>query len=217
MSAYGYRKPQDLPVAIPIFPLGGAVLLPRGALPLNIFEPRYLNMIDDALAGDRLIGMVQPMGAGPRDRPGVAGVGCAGRITSFAETDDGRYLITLTGVSRFQILEELPVKTPYRSVTANWERFGADLMAPSETYRIDRDGLTMALRRYVEANGFQADWSIVEETPPEPLINTLCAMCPFDPREKQMLIEAETLADRCVTLTTLLQLNAVGDERGTLQ
>jgi Lon protease-like protein len=217
MSAFGYRKPQDLPAAIPIFPLSGAILLPRGALPLNIFEPRYLNMIDDALGGDRLIGMVQPMDVRNAPRPTVASVGCAGRITSFAETEDGRYLITLTGVSRFHVLEELPVKTPYRAVQANWDRYGDDLTAPADSYRIDRDGLTAALRRYVDANGFQADWSVVDEAPPEPLINTLCAMCPFDPREKQMLIEAETLAERCLTLTTLLQLNASPEERGRLQ
>lgn len=217
MSAFGYRKPSDLPLTLPIFPLGGAVLLPRGTLPLNIFEPRYLNMVDDALGGDRLIGMIQPTVGGEPGRPAVSAVGCAGRITSFSETDDGRYLITLTGVARFGMREELPVRTPYRSVTPDWERFSADLSPPDDSYVIDREGLTRALRRYVDINGFQADWSVIEEAPPEALIHTLCGLCPFEPREKQMLIEAETLADRCRTLTALLELNSAPDVKGPMQ
>lgn len=217
MTSFGYRKPQDLPATLPIFPLGGALLLPRGTLPLNIFEPRYLNMVDDALAGDRLIGMIQPAGGGEPGRPAIANIGCAGRITSFAETEDGRYLITLTGVSRFLVTQELPVRTPYRSVAADWERFGVDLSPPNETYKIDRDGLVKALRHYVDANGFDADWSVIDDAPPEPLVNTLCALCPFEAREKQLLIEAETLAERCRTLMALLELNAAGDRGGMLQ
>lgn len=217
MGVFGYRKPADLPATIPIFPLAGAVLLPRTTLPLNIFEPRYLNMIDDALASDRLIGMIQPSGAGDPERPAVALVGCAGRITSFAETDDGRYLITLTGVCRFAVHNELQVRTPYRSVAPDWERFGADLTPPGDAYRIDRDSLVKALRRYVDMHGFQAEWGVIDEAPPEPLVHTLCSLCPFEPREKQMLIEAETLADRCQALIALLEVNSAGEPPGPLQ
>jgi uncharacterized protein len=222
MSAFGYRKSSDLPAVLPVFPLSGAVLLPRGALPLNIFEPRYLNLIDDALGGDRLIGMVQPLdkigvGAALRGQPDLNTVGCAGRITSFTETDDGRYLITLTGVARFVVQDEVPARTPYRTVAPDWTRFAADLTPPPESYRIDRNGLTKALRDYVDANGFKADWSVIDDAPPEPLINTLCALCPFEPREKQMLIEAPTLGDRCQTLMALLQLNSAPDVTGPMQ
>ncbi len=192
-------------------------MLPRATLPLNIFEPRYLNMIDDALAGDRLIGMVQPIGPGDPGKPAVAQVGCAGRITSFAETDDGRYLITLTGVARFAVRDELPARTPYRCVTPDWERYGADLTPPGDAYRVDRENLVRALRRYVDMHGFQAEWSVIDDAPPEALIHTLCGLCPFEPREKQMLIEAETLADRCQMLIALLDMNSAPDVKGPMQ
>lgn len=218
MSAFGFRKPSDLPAAIPVFPLSGALLLPRTPLPLNIFEPRYLNMVDDALGSDRLIGMIQslsPMGSD--GQPGLATVGCVGRITSFTETEDGRYLITLTGVGRFGVREELPARKPYRVVRADWERFAADLIPPQNSYQIDRDGLAAALRRYVDANGFQADWGVIDDSPPEALVHTLCAVCPFEPREKQLLLEAETLIERCRTLATLLELNTLPDAKGPMQ
>ena len=135
--AQGYVKAVDLPQVIPVFPLPGAILLPRGQLPLNIFEPRYLNMIDDAMAGERMLGMIQPTG-GTAQLPSLSAVGCAGRITSFAETSDGRYLITLTGIARFRITTELPSQTPYRQVRAAFAPFEADLSAPHEGEAFDR-------------------------------------------------------------------------------
>jgi uncharacterized protein len=215
--SFGFRKPEDLPVAVPVFPLSGALLLPRAPLPLNIFEPRYLNMIDDALGGDRLIGMIQTAGADEDAPPRLADVGCVGRITSFTETDDGRYLITLTGVTRFGVSEELSLRKPYRVVRADWRRFADDLSAPLDTYQIDRDALSAALRRYVDANGFKADWSLIADAPPEALIHTLCAVCPFEPGEKQLLLEAKSLQDRSRALITLLDMNTAPDIQGPLQ
>jgi len=216
MSAFGYRKPQDLPEVIPIFPLPGAILLPRSTLPLNIFEPRYLNMVDDALAGKRLIGMIQPI-----DRatiPGVAAVGGVGRITTFAETEDGRYLITLTGIARFRVLEELAVETPYRQVRADYSAFGHDLSPPGFETPIDRDRLRQALRRYVDMHGFETDWSAVDEAPPEALVHAVASLCPFDALAKQALLEADTLTERCATLIALLEMSAEpGGAEGPLQ
>jgi len=214
MSAFGFRKPEDLPTTVAIFPLSGALVFPRGALPLNIFEPSYLNMVDDALASARLIGMIQPAlrGVGLQT-PKLAQVGCLGRITTFSETDDGRYLITLTGVCRFRVEEELNVLTPYRQVLADFHEFGEDLEAPSGA-EINRAKLSLALRRYVEVNGFQADWSAVEEAPAETLVNALAALCPFEPEEKQALLEADDLKARVETLIALLELNSTARGAG---
>ena len=213
MGAFGYRKPEDLPRTIPIFPLGGALLLPRGTLPLNIFEPRYLNMIDDALAGERLIGMVQPTpGAGEADLPVLHEIGCLGRITSFSETDDGRYLINLTGISRFRTMRELPASTPYRQVEADYAAFGEDLLARETDLPIDRDRLAEALRRYVESHGFQADWSAVESAPAEALVNALAALCPFQAEEKQALLEAYSIPERAEALVTLFEIYSAEDD-----
>lgn len=214
MSAFGFRKPEDLPTTAPIFPLAGALVFPRSALPLNIFEPRYLNMVDDALAASRLIGMIQPSARGLGiQQPPLAQVGCLGRITTFSETDDGRYLITLTGVCRFRIERELEVLTPYRQVLADYHEFGADLDAPTGA-EINRTRLSLALRRYVEINGFQADWDAVEEAPAETLVNALASLCPFEPEEKQALLEAETLKDRVEALVALLELNSTSRGAG---
>ena len=143
--AQGYVRASDLPQVIPVFPLPGVILLPRGQLPLNIFEPRYLNMIDDAMAGDRIIGMVQPQG-GPQRLPTLSPIGCAGRITSFAETSDGRYLITLTGCARFRLGSEIPTQTPYRQIRADFGPFETDLSPPPvDDIGLDRDGLLAAL------------------------------------------------------------------------
>ena len=216
MGAFGYRKAEDLPRTIPIFPLSGALLLPRSTLPLNIFEPRYLNMIDDALAGERLIGMIQPTPGSQEDaNPILHEIGCLGRITSFAETDDGRYLITLTGVCRFQAARELLAPTPYRRVEANYEPFGDDLLQHESDLGIDRERLTDALRGYVHANGFQADWSAVESAPAEALVNALSTLCPFEAEEKQALLEAAGVTDRADTLVALLNIHAAGDDTPT--
>lgn len=214
MSAFGFRKPADLPRSIPVFPLTGAVLFPRGVLPLNIFEPRYLNMVDDALAGERLIGMIQPAQGAQEPSPALAGVGCVGRITAFSETDDGRYLITLTGVARFRVKRELEMSAPYRKVEAGWDEFAADLSQRETGGAIDREALSRALRRYADGRGFQIDWDAAQEAPAEMLVNAICAACPFDRAEKQMLLEADTLADRCDVLVALLELGAASPPDG---
>jgi hypothetical protein len=212
--AQGYVKAADLPQVIPVFPLPGAILLPRGQLPLNIFEPRYLNMIDDAMAGDRIIGMVQPRG-GPQRLPGLSAIGCAGRITSFAETSDGRYLITLTGCARFRLTGELSSRTPYRQIRVDFTAFEADLRAPAaDDSGIDRDSLLGALRAYLEARGLEIDWDTAGTAPPEALVNSLSMALPFDPPEKQALLEAGGLTDRCAVLTALLTIDAAADGDG---
>lgn len=208
--AQGYVKATELPQVIPVFPLPGAILLPRGQLPLNIFEPRYLNMIDDAMAGDRMIGMIQAIG-GPRRLPSLAAVGCAGRITSFAETSDGRYLITLTGICRFRVTNEMPSQTPYRQVRATFASFEPDLTAPKAD-DFDRETFLGALKAYLERRQLEIDWDTAEAAPQEALCNSLSMALPFEPAEKQALLEATTLPERCVVLTALMRIDAA--ERG---
>jgi Lon protease-like protein len=214
----GYRKALDLPLAIPVFPLDGALLLPGGQLPLNIFEPRYLNMIDDVMAGDRLLGMVQTRGGG-RDLPALAPVGCLGKVTSFAETSDGRYLITLTGLCRFEIGEELPVRTPYRQVRARFDRFEADLREDEAPGGLDRESFLAALGRYLEHRGMAIEWESAQAAPIDALVNSLAMGLPFDAAEKQALLEAVTIEERAATLTTLLEIDAASgdDDHGTMQ
>ncbi|MDZ4762372.1 MAG: LON peptidase substrate-binding domain-containing protein [Alphaproteobacteria bacterium] len=218
-----YRKPSDLPAVISVFPLGGAILFPRAVLPLNIFEPRYLNMIDDALAGDRLIGMIQPAGLLPAplqtdgDNPELAEVGCVGRLTSFQETDDGRYLVGLSGVTRFRIIEETTRQTPYRTVRADWTAFADDLLPDEESTVHDRTELVTALNDYLERNGLNADWSAIKDAPVDMLINSLSTGCPFTNPEKQALLEARTLHDRCSALIALLVMERPGQGGGYVQ
>ncbi|MEM8617053.1 MAG: LON peptidase substrate-binding domain-containing protein [Pseudomonadota bacterium] len=211
-----YHKTEDLPTTIPVFPLPGAMLFPRWSLPLNIFEPRYLNMIDDAMAGNRLIGMVQSSG-GDRTAPHLLKVGCVGRITSYAETDDGRYLISLTGICRFSIDEELSVKTPYRQVRTNWEPFALDLIEPAADLLPDRSVLKASLVRYTKVNAMEVDWDAVDNAPLETLINALCAGCPFGVMEKQALLEAGSVDARADALIALLDMDVPGDDTSTLQ
>jgi Lon protease-like protein len=204
----------DLPQVIPVFPLSGALLLPHASRPLNIFEPRYLNMIDDAMAAERIIGMVQtihiPDVEGSRERPFLAPVGCAGRITSFSETGDGRYLITLTGLARFRLGEELPGFTPYRRVRADFSPFGDDL-EPLSGAEDERDALLEPLKRYLAQRGMRIDWDAVQSAPIEPLVNSLAMALPFDAAELQALLEAPTLAERRDTLVTLLRIDGAFD------
>jgi Lon protease-like protein len=202
----------SLPAAIPVFPLSGALLLPRGRLPLNIFEPRYLNMVVDALGDGRMLGMIQPE---PGTRRGANGpelyrVGCLGRLSSFAETEDGRFLITLTGVIRFQVAEELPMSRLYRRVKAEYGAYREDLDLAAEPEGIDRAALLAALRPYFRARGIEANWDAVEQSPDGMLVTTLAMLCPFEPREKQALLEAGTPADRAAMLIALLQMGAHG-------
>ena len=209
--AQGYIKAIELPQVIPVFPLPGSILLARGQLPLNVFEPRYLNMVDDAMAGDRVIGLIQPIG-GLGVQPPLARVGCAGRITSFNETSDGRYLITLTGICRFNVTGELQVKTPYRQVRADFAPFEADLHAPDPAADFDRHGFLDALRPYLEHRGLNVDWDTAEAAPQEALINSLAMALPFEAPEKQALLEAQTLDARAAALTALLRIEAAAND-----
>jgi Lon protease-like protein len=213
-----YRRIADLPQMIPVFPLDGALLLPTGDLPLQIFEPRYLNMVDDVMGGDRIIGMIQTRAGGDRQRPKLAGVGCAGRITSYAETSDGRYLITLTGICRFDAGEELSLPTPYRQVRARYERFEGDLVeqGTAQAPQAARARFAKALKRYLNRRELDIDWETAQTAPLEALVNSLAMGLPFEPAEKQALLEAPDLAGRFETLATLLEIDGVedGDDEG---
>lgn len=218
MSAY--RQIGDLPQLIPVFPLDGALLLPGGELPLQIFEPRYLNMVDDVMAGDRVIGMIQTRG-GSRARPRLAGVGCLGRITSYAETSDGRYLITLTGVCRFEAGDELDLRLPYRQLRARYDRFEGDLADDQEVEADDEERARFgaALKRYLNRRELDIDWETAQDAPLESLVNSLCMGLAFAPAEKQAFLEAPDLAARFEVLTTLLEIDVADpdDERPQLQ
>lgn len=211
-----HARLDDLPTEFPVFPLPGALLLPQGKLPLNVFERRYLAMIEDALASGRVIGMIQTDELRPSTPSGPAlyRVGCLGRLSSFSETDDGRYLVTLTGLIRFSVGVELEMKRGYRRVRGDLQRFRADLDSTSSTDAIDRDGLTDALRTYFTARGFDANWDAINEMPDDALVVTLSMVCPFDPAEKQALLEAPGLADRARTLLTLLQMGSHSPDAG---
>ncbi len=202
MSASAHL-PVDLPATVPVFPLGGAVLLPGGALPLNIFEPRYLAMIADAVAGDRMIGVVQPRDEG--EVPALFAVGGLGRITEFAETPDGRCLIVLSGVIRFRVSGELKVDTPYRQVEADYEAYLADVSEPAAIDADARAGVEAALKVYLDANGLSADWDAVAQADDDALVRTLAAVCPFEPVEKQALLEAADLPARADMLVALMR------------
>ena len=195
----------DLPRVVPIFPLPGVLLLPGGRLPLNIFEPRYLAMVRDALSGERTIGMIQPCAEAPD--VGAARVyetGCAGRVTAFSETDDGRYLITLTGVIRFDVERELPPIEGYRRVVADYGRFRGDL--EEEASEIDRERFLETLGCYFEANGIEGDWAAIEEAGDAALVTSLAMICPFAASEKQALLEAMSLPERARTMTAIMEM-----------
>lgn len=211
---------EDLPPTLPLFPLTGALLLPRGLLPLNIFEPRYLAMIEDALKEPgRLIGMIQP--ENPEDAatvPTLYRTGCAGRIVQFEETEDGRYLIHLKGVARFRLGEELATTRGYRRARIDWRGFAADLAEPDDS-DIDRDRLLAPLRRYLKQQRIEANWDAIREMPEERLVVSLAMSCPFAPAEKQALLEAADLAARAGVLCALLEMATLetGGERGGTQ
>ncbi len=196
---------RKLPVSLPLFPLTGALLLPRGLLPLNIFEPRYLNMVDDALAGDRLIGMIQPSDPEPTGfNPPLHRLGCAGRITSFAEEGE-RYLITLTGVSRFDVAEEVTTTRLYRRAVPDWAAYAHDLV-PDDAGPVDRTRLLAALKQYLQPRGLQIDWKALEATTDDRLVTTMAMVCPFGPVEKQNLLQAADLAERGRLLIGLIEM-----------
>ncbi len=214
-----YRGPGDVSEIIPVFPLPGALLLPRGQMPLNIFEPRYLAMVDDALGGKRVIGMIQPDPAhpGPESKPHLYKIGCVGRITQFAETGDDRYLIELTGICRYRIEEELAVTTPYRQCRVGYAPFADDFVARKGEEAVDRKALLEALSAFLKANSLKADWQGIENAPNEALVNALAMMSPYGPAEKQALLEAPDLKTRAEILVavTEIELAKAGTEGET--
>jgi Lon protease-like protein len=195
----------DLPETIPVFPLPGALLLPRARLPLHLFEPRYLAMLEDVLkTPSRLIGMVQPYDAPGKDGK-LHSIGCSGRVTAFSETEDGRYMITLSGMSRFRITQEVEGFTPYRRCNVSWQGFDRDLGPVETDDSFDRDAFMEALGRYLVDQGLSTDWESLGEAEDELLINSLSMLCPFAPEDKQALLEAPSLTTRRETLMTLIE------------
>ena len=201
----------QLPRVIPIFPLTGALLLPQTRLPLNVFEPRYLAMVDAAMSGPRLIGIIQPkiQGEDMAPKPELAKVGCVGRIIEYAETDDGRYLITLLGVARFHIAREIENNMAYREIEADYDAFTADF-APEQAPDIARARLIAALKPYLADRDMKTDWEAIDEAPVDSLVDALAMMCPFDPAEKQALLEAPGIVERAETLIALLEMANAG-------
>ena len=216
-----YNRPADLPNTLPVFPLPGALLLPRADLPLNIFEPRYLEMISDALSGERIIGIIQPKDDNDTSElPGLMAVGCAGRITSYTETPDGRMLVTLTGISRFSIKSELAPKTAYRQVVADFNPFAIDLVMDLGSNEVNRPALLTAFKDYLNANNMSADWSEINTASTEVLVNTLSLLAPYPANEKQALLEApdlKTRADVLVALTEMALSKSFAGKRQKLQ
>ena len=207
-----YNHTSDLPKAVPVFPLTGAILLPRATMPLNIFEPRYLAMIDNAIAGSRVVGIVQPQKPEPdeespleRSAP-LKKVGCIGRITAFQELDDGRILISLTGVARFKIVSEEQTDEAYRICRVDLSEYENDLITGYGEEDVDRGALLDGLRSYMAINNLDADWDAIAKAPTELLVNSLSVISPFGPEEKQALLEAPDLAARAKTLATLAQM-----------
>lgn len=210
-------KQEDLPDTIPIFPLGRALLLPRARLPLHIFEPRYLQMIEDALkTTTRLIGMVQPNVVPGRDGLGLQTIGCAGRISQFSETEDGRYMITLAGISRYRVLREVEGFTPYRRCEVSWEGFSQDLKCEETDAAFKRKPFLDTLGRYFEVHGLSADWEALKDADDELLINSLSMMLDFDSEDKQALLEAPCLSTRRETLVTLIEYALRGGGEGEM-
>lgn len=206
-------RPADLPNIIPIFPLPGALLLPRSRLPLHLFEPRYLAMFEDVLkTPQRLIGMVQPNAVPGRDINGLHSIGCAGRVTQFSETEDGRYMITLAGVSRFRVQEEVDGFTPYRRADVSWQGFDRDLGPEDADEFFDRPAFMDLLARYFEARELQTDWDSLCEADDELLINSLSMLLGLEPEDKQALLEAPSLSTRRETLVTLIEYSLRGGE-----
>jgi len=205
-----YKRPEDLPDIIPVFPLAGALLLPRGQMPLNIFEPRYLAMVDDALrSAHRLVGMIQPDPAHPgpdQSKPNLFRVGCVGRITQLAESGDGRYLMQLTGIGRFRLAEELVVDTPYRQCRVDYLPFADDFVARKGEKEVDRKALLRALTAFLKANNLKADWEGIESAPNEALVNALAMMSPYDTAEKQAMLEAPDLKTRAKILVAVTEI-----------
>ncbi len=209
-----HPRAEELPAEFPVFPLEGALLLPRGKLPLNIFEPRYLAMVEDAMGAGRIFGMIQPDPASPAGKcgPGLYRIGCLGRLSSFSETEDGRFLITLTGVIRFSVAAELPPRRGYRGVHGDISDYLDDLDLEPRSIGVEREAVLAALRSYFSRRGFEANWEAIRKIPDDMLVITLSMICPFEPAEKQALLEAPTDADRAVALLALLQMGAAAPD-----
>ena len=223
-----YRRPADLPPRIPVFPLRGAILLPRATLPLNVFEPRYLAMLDDVMSGPRVIGVIQPSGVGdgeemsespPGKSAGLRRVGCAGRVTAYQELDDGRIVITLTGVARYEFIDEAATAKPYRVASVSYDKFSQDFNAGLGEEQVDRANLLRVLKNYLEQNKLKADWNAIQRASSEFLINALCVMSPYGPAEKQALLEAADLRARADVLVALAEMEMAsgGGTGSTLQ
>lgn len=217
-----YRKADQLPPVLPVFPLKGCILLPRATLPLNIFEPRYLAMVDEVLAGNRIIGIIQPQIASDDDQESPEGkdvplrlTGCAGRLTSFSETDDGRVLISLTGVARFDIVSEEPSRLPYRLFRVNYRPYEKDFVRGYGQEAVDWPRLLSVLKEYLAARQLSADWPSIERSPAEMLVNTLAMISPYGPEEKQALLEASDLKRRSEVLMALAQMDIAAPEDGS--
>lgn len=217
-----YRGPADVPQRIPVFPLCRAILLPRATLPLNIFESRYLQMVDDVMSTSRVLGIVQPAGSGeeedqesPASRTApLRRIGCAGRITSYQELDDGRFLISLSGIARFEVIDEVELAKPYRVCTVSYERFVGDFMPGAGEDQVDREALLGSLKAFLQARGLKADWAAVGKTPTETLVNSLAMVNPYGSEEKQALIEAPDLKTRAEMLVALAEMEIKAGSRG---
>lgn len=207
-----YRSPRDLPERIPVFPLLGAILLPRSEMPLNVFEPRYLEMVEDAMAGSRIVGIIQPEHVGgPAESPQgklveLKRIGCAGRITAYQELQDGRLRIVLAGVSRFVVRGEQPSDKSYRLAHVDYAPYSLDFAGDESVEAIDRPKLLKVLKAYLTARQLEVDWTAVTRAPLEPLVNSLAAMSPFGPEEKQALLEAEDTKHRAEVLMALAEM-----------
>jgi uncharacterized protein len=217
-----YRRPADMPGRIPVFPLRGAILLPRATLPLNLFEPRYVAMIEDCIGSTRVLGLIQPVrgsaGASTDESPagkasGLRRVGCAGRVTAFQEVPDGRVVITLTGVCRFTVAAEVPTKKPYRLCDVQYEDFAGDFSAGDDS-GVNRDQLLKVLKQYLDAHQYKADWRSIEQAPSEHLVNSLSIMSPYGPEEKQALLEAMDLKTRSEVLIALAEMELAAGNGG---
>jgi uncharacterized protein len=214
-----YTSIADLPAELPVFPLSGVLLFPHTRLPLNVFEPRYLAMVDAAMDGNRLIGMIQPKTPEERagTKPPLYGTGCAGRIVEYSETGDGRYLITLAGIARFKLAGESDTAAPYRQIKAEYAAYAKDMESPDES-PIARDRLLAALKPYLKERDMKSDWDSIEDAPGEMLVNALAMICPFEPQDKQALLEAPDLKSRADALVTLIEIaNAMTSGAGGKQ
>ena len=201
-----YQEISDLPQQLPLFPLAGALLLPRVDLPLNVFEPRYLAMVEDAMSTHRMIGLIQPLDGEGVEKPKLQAIGCAGRITAYSEAEDGRLLITVTGVCRFTLNKEVRTKKPYREAVVDYQNFAVDLVSETGAASVNRSELVTAFRNYLEANSMTANWREVEAVSTEILVNTLSLLAPYPPRDKQALLEAPDLKSRAEVLVALTEL-----------